>query len=256
MGDTYEGHALFLPMEPGDEEIRPVCLTVDRERPYRESSGRTWEPDEIPDEDALRELFGPGTYYVRARNAKRHVLAARRFVIRGPGVPLALDGSRSLADPSFAPPGPAGGTVGAQGPSTDMAMLLAFMKETRSESAQQLQSLMAVERERSQTMIATIVELSKATIEASTRAAEKIAAAPPASTVDPFEKFQEGMAFATELQNQLHEAKAEAAAGGGAGDELERTLMQLAGGWMAANGVAPPGAGGAPPAPPAGEGAA
>ena len=252
-----------MPLDPGDEEIRPVCLTVDRERPYRESSGKTWEPDEIPDEDALRELFGPGTYYVRARNAKRHVLAARRFVLRGTGLPLALDGSRAIADPSYVPPsltaGPTGGNGAVNGPSTDMAMLLAFMKETRSESAQQLQSLMAVERERSQTMIATIVELSKATIEASTRAAEKIAAAPvaaPVSTVDPFEKFQEGMAFATALQNQIHEAKAEAAAAGGGGDELERTLMQLAGGWMAANGVGPPPGGAPPAAPPAGEGAA
>lgn len=247
--ELENGHLLFLPEEPGEEMISPACITVDRLGPVKENGGKVWEPDEIPDEDALRQMFGPGTYQIRARNAKRHVIRGRRIVIRGGGVPLSMDGSRLPID-GYLPPtasvaAPAKEVAGVAGNgSGELSMLLAFMREMSNASAMQLQAIVATERERSQAMVTTVVELAKSQNE---RVAA-VAAAPSAAPVNSenmLEVFQQGLAFANEMRNSLEEAKAAVVAnGGGDGSELEKTVLQLLGGWMATKGIGP---GGAPP---------
>lgn len=224
-------HPLFLPEQPGDEPPDVVCLSIDRERPFRESCGKTWEPSEFQSEEDLADTFGPGTYYVRARNAKKHVTAGRRITIRGAGAPLSMNGSRVPAS-GYEQGGPVNSPAPVAQPASDTAMVLAYMREAQQAQERFFATMMAQDRERSDRVFQSVIELAKASTNAHAAAVQ--AAAPAAAPVDHgdklFDMFQQGLAFATEMNAQLAAAKTESA---GNDDSLEKSIVQLASGWFA-----------------------
>lgn len=241
--DKGEPHELFLPLEPGDDPVFPVWLSIEREKPFRETRGGAMRPDELPDEAAIAECFGSGTYYVRARDERKRVICARRYTIRNAGPPKSMDGSGETVE-GFATPG---GQVLAAPPAQhreqgELAMMIAWLKEQSTSSHKSAQEAIAAERERAQAFIATM--------QAAATSQQKIlmdfvgaqlAAAKTAAVVDSggktafdeaFSTFQAGMTFATEMASQLRGGEGEG--GERKGDALEDTIAQLAQGWFAA----------------------
>jgi hypothetical protein len=100
VSEDEEPHGLFLPEDPE----APMCtgvkfISVTRLSPVRESAGRVFPADELPDPDAVRQRFGGGTYRVIARDAnKRVVLGGMRDLSFG-GPPKPMDGSEPTPPP-------------------------------------------------------------------------------------------------------------------------------------------------------------
>ena len=142
-------HDLFLPEKPGEEPVEPVSLSIARIRPWRENFGRTLEPDELPNIEAIRDRWGSGTYYVTARDRRKCVLAGREIVVRGPP-PRAMDEEGTIVDESVA--AVKNQFAGPTGAPTDniMGALMAFMQNDQAQRRADQQAFLAAERERNQ----------------------------------------------------------------------------------------------------------
>lgn len=229
-----EPHELFLPEAPGDTVIRPVWLTVTRERPFRESHGRPLSPDELPDLDAIRDRWGSGVYFVQARDAKKHVLAARRYTIRGGGKPRAMDdgaGDAESSDYEDVRPGAAP----SQAPNAredHFTMLLAMMREDKESRREEMRSFTAGERERNQQFQTMLMKFFEATNQ--TKAAAIVQT--EGSSKDAKEAFTEGMEFMSTLVKELRDQqKSGGGEDGDDGDEIGKTFRTVATVWAMKN---------------------
>lgn len=258
-----EPHGLFLPERPGEPVVIPVWLTITRKRPWQESAGRPIPPDELPDLDAIRARYGPGTYFVQARDGRKQVLQAREYTIRGGGRPRSMSEDEppdfgAQDDPMQPKPRAELAPAAVPGVDPTMASMLAMF-----------QGMMAAERQRSQEFMTTMLQVVREVRNGSgPPPGVALAPAPGALTVeeqrDQKTAFVEGMEFMSTMLREMRELS-----GGGAEedeDPLTKTIATVAQAWAMKNmgpeaaahaatlfGFTPAGGGGGGSAPP-GEG--
>jgi hypothetical protein len=186
-------HELFLPEEEDDKPVKPVWISITRIRPTYENAGRSYPAGELTDVDAIKALFGGGTYRLQARDERKRVVAKREVTIRGKALPM--DGAGSPEE-----------EVQVHSPQSGGGDLTAAVK--------QICALVEASMRRSDEMLVKVVDMQannanalvKAMSEhyaAMARVTTSVAAAPSPSAAD---EFRAGMQLGQEMTTAVLEA--------------------------------------------------
>ncbi len=194
---TYPLHPLLVNtknVEPLTEPIEALDvhrLTADGKRPML-----AWVPaDELPDELALLERFGPGSYEIVGRNGLRSAILRRAFV----------DVGEPVAAPPPSPAAPA--TSAPASPSHDVFALFERFERSRAEDRRELAREAQQQRERDAKQQETLLSVVMTSMQAMMA---RQAPAAPSDGGDAFDKFLDRMAKWNEAQrNERAEALAE-----------------------------------------------
>lgn len=230
-------HELFLPEGVDDQIVRPVWITVKRERPIEDTAGRSLKPDELPNVDAIRRKWGGGVYQVWARDAQKRPITCRRVTIAGPPRPGAMvdhtnEDENAASDQFFAPaPAPAApAPVAAPGEASVVAeMLRAFRdeaKESRAEATKANERMVTAITESNKSVTTTAVEAMKTVMQVKIDA--QAATSTPALDVNAvvegaLKREKEAVDRGMEIAQKIAEAT-------GDGDDVEGTIGQIIGG--------------------------
>lgn len=195
---TYPLHPLLVNTKNVEPLTEPIeALDVHRLAPDGKRPMLAWLPaDDLPDELALLERFGPGSYEIVGRNGLRSAILRRAFVDVGDVAP---------APPAPAPPATAA-PAAPSGETLFVSLLERFERsraEDRREAAREAQQQRERDAKQQETLLSVVMTSMQAMM-------QRQAPAPPSDGGDAFDKFLDRMAKWNEAQrNERAEALAE-----------------------------------------------